>query len=83
MPETEEEKLKRLNYQSCFATDAGKKVLEDLDKQCLFRRDIFNKDSERITCFNLGANWAIRYIHSLIEKKLTEPKQETAKHETI
>lgn len=83
MPETEDEKLTRLNFQSCFSTDAGKKVLEKLDKECFYRRDLFNKDSSRITDFNLGANWVIRYIHSWLEKKPEEPKQEMAKHETI
>jgi uncharacterized protein YfeS len=83
MAETDDNKLKRLNYQSCFATDAGKKVLDDLEKECRYKRDLFNKDSARITDFNLGANWVIRYIHSWLDRKPEEKKQETAKHETV
>jgi hypothetical protein len=80
---SEDEKRKILNYKSCFLSDAGKKVLEDLDKRCLYRRDIFDVFSARATDFNLGLNAAVRYIHSWIEKNPDEPKPETVKHEGV
>lgn len=62
-------------YKDVFGSENGKKVLQDLDIKGLFRREIFVEQSERKTCFNLGANWLIRYIHTMIEKNLMEETQ--------
>ena len=81
---SDEMKQKINRYRSCFLTDAGKFVLEDLDKECFYRKDLFNPHSERTTCYNLGANWVIRYIHDLLEKKEElQPRQQKSTHETV
>ena len=77
---TDAEKNKVRNYKACFLTDAGKKVLEDLEQRCLFKRDIYNPNSERDTCYNLGSNWVIRYIHGWIERNPDEPELTTVVH---
>lgn len=80
---TEEIKQKIGKYRACFGTPEGKFVLDDLDKNCLYRRDLFDVGSERLTSFNLGKNAVVRYIHEWIEKIVEEPKPETARHETV
>lgn len=74
---TEEEKLKKLNYQSFFATDVGKKVLDDLSYYCYEHRSTYvegNHDKQNV---NNGKRSVILYIRAQMKPK-TEPKQETA-----
>lgn len=79
---TEEKRAESIAFKECFSTESGKKVLSILDRVCLFHGDIFVAESERITCFNLGKNADIRYIHREIERNLDEKPQETVRHET-
>jgi len=66
-----------IRYKDVFGSENGKKVLEDLDVKGLYHREIYVEESSRKTDFNLGANWIIRYIHSMIDKNLMdEQKQE-------
>ena len=64
-----------IKYKDVFGTKNGKDILEDLDMKCLLKREIFVEDSERKTCFNLGVNWVIRYIHKKIDTNLMDVKQ--------
>ena len=69
---------KIMDYQALFTSEIGARVLADLDAQLLYRRDLFNENSARVTDFNLGKNAAIRYIHSWMEKQIVnEPEQKT------
>jgi uncharacterized protein YfeS len=74
---------KVMDYKSVFGSEQGQRVLADLDKRFLYRQDMFDADSERVTCFNLGKNTAIRYIHSQIDKKMDEPEQGKVKNEGV
>lgn len=75
---------KIIDYQSVFTSEAGARILADLDVQCLYRRDMFDVNSERLTSFNLGKNAVIRYIHSWMEKKIVEePEQKTVKVDEV
>jgi hypothetical protein len=74
---------KSMDFKALFTSEVGVRVLADLDKQCKFRKDLFDPDSERITCFNLGQNAVIRYIHCWIDRKMDEPEQETVKNEGV
>ena len=67
---TDEQKLKSINFKTCFSTDAGKKVLADLDKFSYLLKDPFDANSERVTCYNLGAAYIVRYIHEQIDRDL-------------
>lgn len=78
---TTEQKV--MDFQSLFTSEMGVRVLADLDRQCKYRKDLFDPDSERVTSFNLGQNASVRYIHSQIEKKMDEPNQETVKNEGV
>jgi hypothetical protein len=80
---TNEQIQKSQDYKHTFSTEHGVKVLEDLDKQCLFTKDIFDPMSDRVTSFNLGKNAVIRYIHQEINKKLTEEENPIAIHKEI
>lgn len=66
------------DYKNTFNSESGKRVLIDLAKFCLEKRDIFEEQSARKTDYNLGANAVIRHIRSRLEKNITEVKQETA-----
>ena len=63
------------DYQTLFTSEVGVRVVADLDKQCKYRKDLFDPDNERITSFNLGQNSVVRYIHGLIEKKIETKEQ--------
>ena len=66
-----------IRYKDVFGSENGMKVLKDLDIKGLYHREIYVEESSRKTDFNLGANWVIRYIHSMIDKNLMdEQKQE-------
>ena len=79
---TNEQIAKSMAYKNLFSSEHGKKVLEDLDRACMLNSDTFNPDSERVTCFNLGKNAVIRYIHKEINRKITEEKTK-AQHKEI
>jgi len=70
-------------YKNLFSSEHGKKVLEDLDRECLLKGNIFDAGSSRITDFNLGKNAVIRHIHKEIERKITEKKDNKAQHKEI
>jgi hypothetical protein len=78
---TTEQKV--MDYQTLFTSEAGVRVLADLDKRCCLKGELFHPVSERETCYSLGAYWVIRYIHSLIEKDTSKPEQETVKNEGV
>ena len=59
-----------------FATEKGKRVLNNLSGFCLENFDIFDAGSARKTDFNLGANSVIRHIRWMLSRKI-ESKQET------
>jgi hypothetical protein len=71
---TNEQKV--TDYQTLFTSEVGVRVLADLDRQCKYRKDLFDPDSERVTSFNLGQNAVVRYIHSQMEKKTETKEQE-------
>ena len=79
---TEEQIAKSMAYKNLFASEHGKKVLEDLNRICLYKGDIFDA-SPRKTDFNLGKNAVIRYIHNEIERNITEKTDNKAEHKEI
>lgn len=80
---TNDQIAKSMTYKNTFASEHGKAVLEDLDKRCKYRTDMFVALSGRVTDFNLGMNDVIRYIHAQIERNLTEPEDKKAVHKEI
>lgn len=77
MADLDEEKLKRLNYQSCFASDAGKKVLDDLSHYCFESRSTFVEGRPDMANSNCGKRAVMLYIRSKMAVQ-TKPKQQTA-----
>ena len=73
--EVDEQQLTIAAYKDMFATEKGKRVLNDLSRFCLENFDIFDAGSARKTDFNLGANSVIRYIRYMLKRK-TEKKQD-------
>ncbi len=81
---TDEQIAKSMAFKNTFAGEHGKKVLEELDRKCmLIGSGLYVSDNERQTCFNLGMNNVIRYIHQEIDRNLTEPDGGKAKHKEI
>ena len=64
-----EAEQRKIAYQEVFATPNGKAVLEDLDRQCMYQRNAYNPASDRQTCYNLGCQWVVQYIHNILAKK--------------
>ena len=81
---TEEQIAKSMAFKNVFNSEHGKKVLEVLNSKCLLKGSgLFVSDNERQTCFNLGMNYVIRYIHQEIDRNITEPDGGKATHKEI
>ena len=79
---TQEEIAVSMAFKNCFSGESGQKVLKVLDDKCLYRGNLFNADSDRVTSFNCGKNAVIRYIHQEIDRDLSIEAQAKAIHET-
>lgn len=78
MPENiDEQQLTIAAFKDMFATEKGKRVLDNLSKYCLGYDElvIFDVNSARLTDFNLGKNDVYRHIMWMLKRK-TEKKQE-------
>jgi hypothetical protein len=81
---TNEQIARSMAYKNCFGSEHGTKVLEDLDRKCMLKGSgLYVSDNDRQTCFNLGMNQVIRYIHQEIDRNLTEEDTGKAKHKEI
>jgi hypothetical protein len=69
-------KQKIIDFKKTFSTEEGKRVLEILGKVCLAKADMFVPESDRMTSYNLGANWVYRFIVSQIEYDLEKKTQD-------
>jgi hypothetical protein len=72
-----------IEYQSCFGTPHGQKVLEDLSKYCYERRNTFcegNHDKQNV---NNGKRAVILYIRKWLSHNPEDEIQETAEHEGV
>ncbi len=57
-------------YKTIFPTEHGKLVLDNLSMLCGEDRDLFDKDNERQTSYNLGAISVIAHIRWMIKRKV-------------
>ena len=81
---TNEQIARSIDHKHTFSSEHGKRALEDLERKCMWKRSgIYQSDSERQTCFNLGMHEVIVYIHQEIERNLTEPEGNKATHKEI
>ena len=81
---TDEQTARSIAYKNVFSSEHGIKVLDDLDRKCMLKGNgLYVSDNERQTCFNLGMNAVIRYIHQEIERNLTEPDSGKAIHKEL
>ncbi len=81
---TNEQIAKSMAYKNTFTSEHGTKVLEDLERKCMWKKSgIYQSDSDRQTCFNLGMHEVIIYIRQEIEKNLTEVEDNKAIHKEI
>lgn len=81
---TNDQIAKSMAYKNTFGSEHGTKVLEDLDRKCMYKKTgIYKSDSQRQTDFNLGMHEVILYIHQEIERNLTEPEDKKATHKEV
>jgi len=81
---TEEQIARSMAFKNTFSTEHGQKVLSVLDDKCMLKGSgLYVSDNERQTCFNLGMNYVIRFIHQEIDRNLTEPDTGKAIHREI
>ncbi len=81
---TNEQIAKSMAYKNTFNSEHGTKVLEDLERKCMWKvAGAYKSDSDRQTCFNLGMHEVIIYIHQEIEKNLTEVEDNKAIHKEV
>lgn len=64
------------SYKTCFESDAGKVVLDDLKRRCFFVSQTHVVDHPDMTAFNNGKRDALLEILYRVEKDLTQPQQE-------
>ena len=81
---TEEQIARSMAFKNAFSSEHGQKVLSVLDDKCMLKGSgLYVSDNERQTCFNLGMNYVIRFIHQEIDRNLTEPDTGKAIHREI
>ena len=81
---TKDQIAKSMAFKNTFASEHGTKVLEDLDRKCKYKRPgVYQSESERQTCFNLGMHEVILYIHQEIDRDVTKPEEIKAIHKEI
>lgn len=81
---TDEQIARSMAFKNTFSSEHGTKVLEVLDTKCLLKGNgLYVSDSDRQTCFNLGMNSVIRFIHQEIDRELTEQDDNKATHKEI
>ena len=71
-------KQKAMDYQITFGTDSGKRVLEDLSRECFETRTTY-ADNPHKTSHNEGLRRVIIYIRSMLRRDPHEVKQEIVK----
>ena len=73
----DEQQLTIAAYKDIFSVGnaKGQRVLKNLAIICVENREIFDRDSARLTDYNLGANSVYQHIKWMLKRK-TEPKQE-------
>ena len=73
MPENNvvELKQKREDYKKTFATEEGKRVLQDLERVCMFRATTFSKDAMTMA-FQEGLRTVYLHITTLMEMDIEE-----------
>jgi len=81
---TNEQIARSMAFKNTFTSEHGTKVLEVLDTKCMLKGSgLYVSDNERQTCFNLGMNYVIRFIHQEIDRNLTEKDDNKATHKEI
>jgi len=63
----EVEKLKDL-YKQTFSTDAGKKVLADLEARCNWRASSYVAGDANATAFEEGKRAVILHVHNMTQE---------------
>ena len=67
-PIKEQEKLKQM-YTETFSTEAGSKVLQDLEKRCNYHWSSYVAGDANATTYEEGKRAAILHIHQMIIKE--------------
>ena len=49
-------------------TPAGRELLDEIDRECGFKKTVFHPDSERQTIFNQGKQSIANWLHQKLEK---------------
>ena len=81
---TDEQIARSMAFKNAFSTEHGQMVLSILDDKCMLKGSgLYVSDSDRQTCFNLGMNYVVRFIHQEIDRNLTEPDTGKAIHREI
>ncbi len=79
MAEDKNTQLDIAAFKDMFATEKGKRVLDNLAKHCLGYDElvIFNVNSARLTDFNLGKNDVYRHIMWMLKRKTQQEERTT------
>lgn len=75
------------DFKNVFHTESGKRVLQYLQHFCRAKNELsaYDPQSERQTCYNLGAQSVFRHIRFLLEQEsgkvatevVSEPKEQS------
>lgn len=64
-------KEKREDYKKTFSTEEGKRVLKDLEKLCLYRSSIFDKEP-MVMAFQEGLRTVYLHITTIMDMDIEE-----------
>ena len=75
MPNIEQLKQLREDYKSTFATENGKRVLEDLEARCFETKTTFSVNPQ-VTSFNEGTRMVLVLIKNMISLDIVRLQKE-------
>lgn len=68
-----------MDFHNAFNTEGGKRVIENLSKECLENDVTFVSGESDSTAYNEGKRYVILHIRRILAKKPHEERQEQAK----
>lgn len=76
---TKEEEITQLtmDYLNAFTSEGGKRVLENLSRECYENAVTFIRNEPESTAFNEGKRFVMLHIRRMLARKADRPKQDT------
>ena len=82
---TQEERLKQLimDYKNCFLSESGKRVVENLSRECYENAVTFIRNEPDSTAFNEGKRYVLLHIKRILSKNPNETRPESVINDSV